>query len=82
MAENKTYPQMEFIYTAENCITSKEWPQAKLAYVKIWGHFAQQVLSYGLKGKSRQGQGDRIVESVLRLLLLSKHKKFEDDAIA
>ena len=48
-------------------------------------------MRYGFKDKSKQGQGHlssaickshQITESALRLLLLSKLKKFEDPAIA
>ena len=75
---------------AKDFNTSKEWPYPKLPCVKIWKGFAQQLLRYGQKGKSKQGQGHSLKSSIkvtkfqsaLRLLLLNKHKKFENDAIA
>ena len=58
----------------------------ELACVEIWSRFTQQVLRHGLKGESSKvkviGKGHQIVESVLRLVLMSEHKKFNDDAVA
>ena len=67
-----------------------EWPYPKLPCAKIWKGFAQQLLRYGQKGKSKQGQGQLLrssekvtkSQSALHLLLLNKHKKFENDPIA
>ena len=70
-------------------ITCEEWRYPKLPCVKIWKGFAKQLLRYGQKGKNMQGQGHSLRSSVkvtkfqsaLRLLLVNKCKKFEDNAI-
>ena len=48
---------MAVVQTAKDFITSEEWPYLKLQCVKIWKGFVQQLLRYGQKGKSKQGQG-------------------------
>ena len=74
---------------AQDFIISEEWPYPKLPCVKFWKGFAQQLLRYSQKGKSKQGQGHSLrssrkvtkFQSALRLLLVNKYKKFEDNAI-
>ena len=81
---------MAVVQIAKNFITSEEWLYPKLPCVKIWKGFAQQLLRYGEKDKSKQGQGHSLKSSIkvtkfqsaLCLLLLNRHKKFENDAIA
>ena len=81
---------MAVIQIAKDFITFEEWPYPKLPCVKIWKGFAQQLLRYGQKDKSKQGQGHSLrssikvtkFQSALRLLLVNKYKKFEDNAIA
>ena len=62
---------------------------AQASLCKIWWRFAKQLLNYGSECACTARsmslikvicKGHKFVESVL--LLLSKHKKFEDDAIA
>ena len=80
---------MAVVQTAKDFITSEEWPYPKLPCVKIWKGFALQLLRYGQKGKSKQGHDHSLRSSVkvnkfqsaLRLLLVNKYKKFEDNAI-
>ena len=73
---------MELVQTAKDI---------KLHSVKIWRCFVQQEQSYGSKYKRTERsrshvkvirKGHRFVKSDLRLVLLNKEKKFEDDAIA
>ena len=81
---------MAVAQTAKDFITLEEWPYPKLDCVKIWKGFAQQLPRYGQKGKSGQGQGHSLRSSAkvtkkytaLPLLLMNKHKKFKDRAIA
>ena len=55
---------MTIIQIAKDFITSEEWPYPKLPCVKIWKGFVQQLLRYGHKGKSMQGQGHSLRSSV------------------
>ena len=48
---------MEFVQTAKDFVTSKEWPKPKPARVDIWRCFAQQIVSYDSKSERWQGQG-------------------------
>ena len=81
---------MAVVYVTQDFISSEKWPYPKLPCVKIWKGFAQQLLTYGQKGKRGQGQGHSLRSSVkvtkfqsaLRLLLVNMYKKFENDAIA
>ena len=82
---------MEYLQIAKDILASEEWPYPKLYSVKIWRCFVQQEQSHGTKyertERSRSHikiicKGHLFVLSELRLLLLNKHKKFEDDAIA
>ena len=81
---------MAVVQNAQHFITSEEWPYPKLLCVNIWKGFAQYLLRYGHKGKSKQGQGHSLRSSVkvtekytaLPLLLMNKYKKFEDKAVA
>ena len=80
---------MTVVQITTDFITYEEWPYPKLPCVKIWKGFAQQLLRYGQKGKSKQGQGHSLRSSVkvtkfqsaLHLLLVNKGKKSEDNAI-
>ena len=82
---------MEFVQTAKDIFASEEWPEPKLASVKIWRCLDKQVGSHCPKCKSMVRsrlhfkvirKGYQFVKSALLLLLVSKHKKFEDHAIA
>lgn len=81
---------MAVVHSAKDFITSEVWPYPKLPCVNIWKGFAQNLLRYGQKIKSKQGQGHSVRSSVkvtkfqstLRLLLMNKYEKFEDNAIA
>ena len=82
---------MELLQIANDILASEEWPYPKLHSVKIWRCFVQQKQSYGSKYERTERprshikvirKGHWFVASALRLLLLNKHKKFEDDAIA
>ena len=42
---------MAVVQTAEDFITSEEWPYPNLLSVKIWKGFAQQLLRYAKKAK-------------------------------
>ena len=44
---------MTVIQTAKDFIIFEEWPYHKLPCVKIWKGFAQKLLRYGQKGKSK-----------------------------
>ena len=81
---------MAVVHSTKDFITFEVWPYPKLPCVKMWKGFAQQLLRYGQKSKSKQGQGHSLRSSVkvtkfrstLRLLLVNKYKKFENNAIA
>ena len=76
---------MADIQTAKDFITCEEWPFSKLPCVNIWKGFAQQLLRYGQKGKSKQGQGHSLRSSVkvtkfqsaLRLRLVNKKRNLK-----
>ena len=81
---------MKLVQIAKDILASEEWPQPKLHSVKIWRCFVQQEKSYGSKYKRTERsrshvkvihKGHLFVLSDLRLVLLNKDKKFEDDAI-
>ena len=42
-------PENSIHTNARDFYASKEWPWPRLAYVKLWRRFVQQVLSYGSK---------------------------------
>ena len=81
---------MAVVQKVKDLFTFEELPYPKLPCVHIWKGFAEQLLRYGQKGKSKQGLGHLLRSSVkvtkfqsaLRLLLVNKYKKFEDNAIA
>ena len=58
---------MHYLISSPVLFSSSEWPWPKLACVENWYGFAQQLLTYGLKGKGMQDKGYDIVKSTVRL---------------
>ena len=69
--------------TTKDFFTPEEWPPPKLACVQIWRRFAELWLKMCNYGKVKViRKGPWFVKSALHLLLLIKHRKFENDTIA